>query len=72
MRLARPDERRRYTMAERTRWGSADSPGAGYATLPNTSGLALLGWQSGAFKCRPRDRWIGWRQREQFHRLHLI
>ena len=28
--------------------------------------LALIGWQSGAFKCGPRDRWIGWRPREQF------
>ena len=34
--------------------------------------LALIGWQSGAFKCRPRDRWIGWRPREQFSRLRLI
>ena len=34
--------------------------------------LALIGWQSGAFKCRPRDRWIGWRPREQFPRLRLI
>ena len=56
------------------RWGSVGSPGAGCATWPNTraGGLALLGWQSGAFKCGPRDRWIGWRQNEQFPRLHLI
>ena len=31
--------------------------------------LALIGWQSGAFKCRPRDRWISWRPREQFPRV---
>ena len=34
--------------------------------------LALAGWQAGAFKCKPRDRWIGWRPSEQFERLHLI
>ena len=37
--------------------------------LPRSVGI---GWQSGAFKCRPRDRWIGWRPREQFPRLRLI
>ena len=34
--------------------------------------LGLAGWQSGAFKCRPRDRWVGWKQDIQFSRLHLI
>ena len=34
--------------------------------------LALIGWQSGAFKCRPRDRWIGWRPQQQFPRLRLL
>ena len=34
--------------------------------------VGLAGWQSGAFKCRPRDRWIGWKQKLQFIRLHLI
>ncbi len=34
--------------------------------------LALAGWQSGVFKCRPRDQWLGWKNREQFRRLHLI
>ena len=34
--------------------------------------LALLGWQSGAFKCQPRDRWLGWHPSVQFRRLHLI
>ena len=23
--------------------------------------VGLAGWQSGAFKCRPRDQWIGWK-----------
>ena len=34
--------------------------------------LALAGWQGGAFKCGPRDRWIGWRPEQQFKRLDLI
>ena len=34
--------------------------------------MALAGWQTGAFKCAPRDRWIGWRRQELFPRLHLI
>ena len=32
----------------------------------------LAGWQSGAFKCRHRDQWIGWKQKLLFTRLHLI
>ncbi len=43
-----------------------------YAAAYRGCWLALIGWQSGAFKCRPRDLWIGWHQREQFLRLHLI
>ncbi len=34
--------------------------------------LALIGWQTGAFKCAPRDRWLGWPRGLQFKRLHLI
>jgi uncharacterized protein YoaH (UPF0181 family) len=34
--------------------------------------LALLGWSTAAFKCAPRDHWIGWPQRLQWRRLHLI
>ena len=34
--------------------------------------VGLAGWQSGAFKCRPRDRWIGWKQEFLFTRMHLI
>ena len=34
--------------------------------------IALAGWQSGAFKSRHRDRWIGWSAQLQFQRLHLI
>jgi len=29
-------------------------------------------WQGGAFRCRPRDRWIGWKPERRFRRLDLI
>ena len=76
VRLARPDERRRWdaTMAEQHPLGFRGFAGRGLRYVAEYQGcwLALIGWQSGAFKCRPRDLWIGWRQREQFPRLHLI
>ncbi len=34
--------------------------------------LALLGWSTAAFKCRPRDAWIGWSPTVQWQRLSLI
>src|SRR3990172_4974834 len=34
--------------------------------------VALLGWGAAAFKCRPRDEWIGWSQAVQWQRLKLI
>ena len=34
--------------------------------------VGLVGWQSGTFRCRPRDQWIGWNQKLQFTRQHLI
>ena len=34
--------------------------------------LAIAGWQAGAFKCRPRDRFVGWKKECQFKNLHLI
>ena len=76
LRLARPDERRRWdaTMAQRHYLGFQQFAGRGlrYVAEYQKCWLALIGWQSGAFKCRPRDRWIGWRPQEQFPRLRLI
>ena len=63
MRLARPDERRRWdaTMAEQHPLGFRHAGrGLRYVAMPSTSCCSLIGWQSGAFKCRPRDLWIGW------------
>ena len=76
LRLARPDERRRWdaTMAQLHYLGFQQFAGRGlrYVAEYEKCWLALIGWQSGAFKCRPRDRWIGWRPQEQFRRLRLI
>jgi len=33
-------------------------------------GLAV--WRNGAFRCRPRERWIGWRPGRQFRRLEMV
>jgi hypothetical protein len=34
--------------------------------------VALLGWGSAAFKCAPRDRWIGWTPEQQWRRLRFV
>ncbi len=34
--------------------------------------LGLAAWQNGAFKCAPRDRWVGWRPAQQFRRLEMV
>jgi len=43
-----------------------------YVATDGSRWLALLGWSTAAFKCGPRDRWIGWPQRLQWQRLRLI
>ena len=75
-RLAEPHERRRWdALADRQHYlGFKRFAGRGLRYVFEWKGrwVGLAGWQSGAFKCRPRDRWIGWRRAEQFSRLHLI
>jgi hypothetical protein len=34
--------------------------------------LAVLGWSSPALRLRPRDRWLGWSERQRAARLRLI
>jgi len=34
--------------------------------------LALLWWAAAAFKCKPRDEWIGWHPAVTWQRLHLV
>ena len=76
VRLARPDERRRWDalMDWHHYLGFRQFAGRGLRHVALWCGwwLALIGWQSGAFKCAPRDRWLGWHRSVQFRRLHLI
>ena len=48
-------------MAERHYLGFRRFAGRGLRHVAEWRGhwLALAGWQSGAFKCAPRDRWLG-------------
>lgn len=34
--------------------------------------VALIGWGAAAFKCRARDRWIGWPPEQQWRRLRYV
>ncbi len=76
VRPVRADERRRWDalMDRHHCLGFKQFAGRGLRHVAVWRGhwLALVGWQSGAFKCRPRDRWLGWHRSVQFRRLHLI
>ena len=76
VRPARADERRRWDalIAEHHYLGFRQFAGRGLRHVAVWRGhwLALVGWQSGAFKCAPRDRWLRWHRSVQFRRLHLI
>ena len=76
VRPIRPDERRRWDalMDAHHYLGFRQFAGRGVRHVAEWRGhwVALLGWQSGAFKCAPRDRWLGWHRSVQFRRLHLI
>ena len=76
VRLARPDERIRWDrlMDQHHYLGFKRFPGRGLRYVFEWRGqwVGLAGWQSGAFKCRPRDQWIGWKRELQFTRMHLI
>jgi len=34
--------------------------------------LALIGWTAAAYRCRARDRWIGWSDAQRQHRLRFV
>ena len=76
VRLARPDERRRWDalMNQHHHLGFKRFAGRGLRYVFEWRGnwVGLAGWQSGAFKCRPRDKWIGWKSELQFTRMQLI
>ena len=76
VRLVRPDECTRWNalMNQHHYLGFKRFAGRGLRYVFEWRGdwVGLAGWQSGAFKCGARDRWIGWTQKLQFARLHLI
>ena len=76
LRLALPHERPRWDalMREHHFLGFKQFAGRGLRYIAEYRGqwVALLGWQTGAFQCAPRDRWLGWPRELQFQRLHLI
>ena len=76
VRLARPDERRRWDrlMNQHHPLGFKRFAGRGIRYVFEWRGqwVSLAGWQSGASRCRPRDKWIGWKSELQFTRMHLI
>ena len=43
-----------------------------YIAKINDEWVALLGWGAAAFKCKPRDEWIGWSKEQQWRRLIYI
>ena len=76
LRLAQPHERPRWDalMAKHHDLGFKQLAGRGLRYVAEYEGewLALVGWQTGVFQCRPRARWLGWHKAVQFRRLHLI
>ncbi len=76
IRLARPEERTRWDeLVDRHHYlGFNRFAGRGLRYIFEWHGqwIGLAGWQSGAFKCRPRDRWVGWKAPIQFQRLHVV
>ncbi len=76
VRLVDPTERPRFDRLMNTHHylGFRRLAGCGlrYVALFRGVWLGLAAWQNGAFKCAPRDRWIGWKPDQQYDRLDLI
>ena len=76
VRLVRPDERIKWDvlMDQHHYLGFKRFAGRGLRYVAEWRGhwIALAGWQAAALKCAARDRWIGWRGKKMFKRLHLI
>lgn len=43
-----------------------------YVAVLEGQWVALLGWCTAAFKCKPRDEWIGWSPQQQWQRLKYV
>ncbi len=76
VRLARPDEVCRWNrVVDRHHdLGFKQFAGRGLRYVFTWRGrwMGAAGGQTGAFRCAPRDRWMGWRRKEPLERLHLI
>ena len=77
VRLARPDERIKWDQRVHQYHYLGFKRFAGRGLRYVVQWQKKNGWHSpagspGAFKCRHRDRWIGWKPEQQFRRLHLI
>jgi hypothetical protein len=76
VRLCRRDERPLFLSLLRTHHylGYRGVVGESLAYVAEAGGqwLALLLWAAAAFKCPPRDRWIGWHPAVTWQRLPLV
>ncbi len=76
VRLARPDEVCRWNRVVDRHHDLGFKPfaGRGLRSVCTWRGrwMGASGWQTGAFRCAPRDRGMGWRREEPFARLHRI
>ncbi len=76
VRLVRPDKRVGWdtvvTACHYPGFKGFAGRGLRHVVLWRGQWVAVAGWQTGAFNCTPRDRWIGWAPAEQVQRLHLI
>ena len=68
---------RRNAFAEAVGWPRAIGSASGVlwdtgCDMLRSWGRFGLAWQAGALKCRPRDRFIGWKPSQQVERLHHV
>ena len=76
VRPVRQDERPpwRTLLAQHHYLGFQNTVGeaVGYVATLGGHWVALLAWAAAAWKCRPRDAWIGWDEALKGRRLHLV
>lgn len=76
VRLIRPGEAARWDALVRDRHylglGQLVGESLKYVAVVDGQWLALLGWASAAYKCGPRDRWIGWSPEQRGRRRRLV
>ncbi|MBI3084856.1 MAG: DUF4338 domain-containing protein [candidate division NC10 bacterium] len=76
VRLVRQEERPQWRtlLAQHHYLGFQSTVGeaVGYVATLGGHWVALLAWAAAAWKCRPRDAWIGWDEALKGRRLHLV